>query len=109
MDSQVVIKIKDGTRSDSGELLCWSCRHSTVLRGSTASEEAIYCGQIGRKIPIKPVECNRYDSKNTPTLYEMESIAWLLLTKSAGRKIGFESPQERAGRQGNYPSPPSSY
>jgi hypothetical protein len=40
-------------------------------------------------------DCTKYDYKLGPTIGEMESIAWLLVTKGAGKRVGFLSPQER--------------
>jgi len=42
-----------------------------------------------RRVPFRVRECSAYADRRLPTLYSMEKIAWVLLTKSAGRSIGF--------------------
>ena len=34
-------------------------------------------------------QCSSYDDKRLPSKWDMEKIAWILLTKKAGRTIGF--------------------
>ena len=34
-------------------------------------------------------ECSSYRDRRVPSLYPMEEIGWVLLSKSAGRSIGF--------------------
>jgi hypothetical protein len=41
------------------------------------------------RVPFKARECSSYDDRRIPSLYHMEKIGWVLLTKSAGRSIGF--------------------
>ena len=38
---------------------------------------------------FKVCECTSYGGRRIPSLYHMEKIGWVLLTKSAGRSSGF--------------------
>lgn len=89
--SGIVLKVQQGTVRGSGSL-CRTCRNSMVMRG-TNNQESVTCG--GQSYPVQiyfeVAECNRYFCRDQPTLYEMEEIAWRLITKQAGRQIGFVS------------------
>jgi hypothetical protein len=104
--TNIQLKIEGGTRSDAKHL-CRTCRSAVIVKGGAHSQETAWCQQMGRFVPIKVAECNRYLDATAMTVYEMEQIAWLLITKKAGRQIGFQSPEERQ-RETNAPpqSPP---
>ncbi len=55
------------------------------------AEEEVFCRAVSpaSRVPFKVRECSAYDDRSVPNLYSMEKIAWVLLTKSAGRSIGF--------------------
>ena len=86
----VTIKIKDGTPSGA-ETLCITCRWAHIVKGFSASQGEIYCRWLFRDPLVKfPVsQCSSYDDKRLPGKRDMEQIAWILLTKKAGRTIGF--------------------
>ncbi len=84
------MKVQNGTRRD-GPALCKSCRRSVIMASAENNREAVYCHSIEEYIHTKVTECNAYEDKATPSLYEMESIAWVLVTKKAGRDIGFRA------------------
>lgn len=93
----VRVKIREGTRSESGAPLCVTCRFSHVLKGAAESQEVYFCGvQDGAKVPFRVVECNRWEDKTTPTLYMLEDLAWVLRTDKLGRTIGFTRPGKDA-------------
>lgn len=96
--NRLKLKIREGTRSD-GKRLCDGCRHGQVMRGAADSEEVVYCHQLDSRAPMRVVECNQFDDKSLPSLWDYQQIAWVLET-SPGRKIGFVSPEKRrkAGR-----------
>jgi len=86
----VTIKIKDGTPE--GTLsLCVTCRWGHVIRGFRESQELIHCTWLNGSPEIQfPVNrCSSYDDRRIPSRRDMEQIAWILLTKKAGRTIGF--------------------
>jgi hypothetical protein len=73
----VTIKIKDGT-PEGAETLCANCRWAHIVKGFRVSEKEIFCRYLTDDRPV------RFPSKR-----DMEQIAWILLTKKAGRTIGF--------------------
>ena len=101
--TNIQLKIEGGTRSDLLHL-CRTCRYSVLAKGAAHSQETAWCQQMGRFVPIKVAECNKYLDATAMTVYEMEQIAWLLVTRKAGRQIGFQSPEER--QRENSPVPP---
>lgn len=86
----VTIKIKDGTPQGS-ETLCVTCRWAHIVKGFSASQEQIRCRWLSQDpfVPFPVSECSSYDDKRLPSKCDMEKIAWVLLTKKAGRTIGF--------------------
>jgi hypothetical protein len=86
----VTIQIKDGTPQGT-ESLCVSCRWAHIMKGFSASQQTIHCRWLhyDPKVRFPVSQCNSYDDKRLPSKCDMEKIAWVLLTKSAGRTIGF--------------------
>ncbi len=86
----VTIKVKDGT-PQGAETLCVTCRWAHIVKGFRASEKEIFCRYLADDRPVRfPVsQCNSYDDRRIPSKRDMEQIAWILLTKKAGRTIGF--------------------
>jgi hypothetical protein len=86
----VTIKIKDGT-PQGAETLCVTCRWARIVKGFSLSQQEIHCGWLrGNSLVKFPVsQCSAYDDKRLPSKYDMEKIAWILLTKQTGRTIGF--------------------
>ena len=86
----VSIKIKGGTPQGT-ESLCTTCRWAHIVKGFSSSQQQFRCGWLWRHPPVPfPVsECSTYDDKRLPSKCDMEKIAWVLLTKKAGRTIGF--------------------
>jgi hypothetical protein len=94
MDDQLLLKIHNGTRSDAIHL-CRTCRQATFAKGAGESQEIIKCAAFNAFVRLRIFECSSYLDRTKPTFYEMEQIAWMIVTKSGGRQIGFLSPQER--------------
>jgi hypothetical protein len=86
----VTIKVKGGTPQGSASL-CVTCRWAHIVKGFSPSQESIRCRWLAYDPQVKfPVsECSSYDDKRLPSKQDMEKIAWVLLTKKAGRTIGF--------------------
>jgi len=90
----VVFKIHRGTpRSDVN--LCPSCRHCHRMVEATGRERVLCTANriINMTQPI--VECSLYINRTQPTLSDMQEIAWSLMTDKGGRKLGFQSPEQR--------------
>jgi hypothetical protein len=86
----VTVKVKDGTPQGSASL-CVTCRYVHIVRGFSASEQQVRCqGVWPSQLMHFPVsQCSSYDDSRLPSKRDMEKIAWILLTKKAGRSIGF--------------------
>lgn len=84
------IKVKGGTTPGSGSL-CTSCKKAMVIRG-VGNQQVVRCSAIEREVGFEVAECSYYQNANQPALYEMEEIAWRLVTKMAGRTLGFVNP-----------------
>jgi hypothetical protein len=86
----VTIKVKDGT-PEGTQTLCVTCRWAHIVKGFRASEEEISCRYLAddRRVRFAVSKCSSYDDRRIPSKRDMEQIAWILLTKKAGRTIGF--------------------
>jgi len=77
------------------ESLCRSCRYASIQTGYSMTEEEIRCSYLREvrlvSFPVKA--CTDYLSKETPTVYELEKIAFIIdLNKVVESKIeGFGS------------------
>ena len=90
----VAIKVKGGT-PQGAETLCRTCRWAHIVRGFGVSQERIHCHWLADdpRVPFPVSQCTSYDDKRIPSRRDMEQIAWVLLTKGAGRTIGFVTPK----------------
>ncbi len=79
------IKVQGGT-SKHNEHLCRSCIHATVAENERGSE-TIRCNEFRTFITSKIVNCSAYQNRNTPELYEMKQIAWVIT--EGKNKLGF--------------------
>jgi hypothetical protein len=72
------------------ESLCRSCRYASIQTGYSAKEEEIRCCFLreARLVSFPVKACTDYLSKETPTVYELEKIAFIIdLNKFVGSKI----------------------
>lgn len=86
------IKVRGGTGASGEPPLCATCRYATVIKGSSLREEIVECSQLADghgRITFPVRHCTKYLHRNHPSLYEMESIAWVLRTDASRRHIGF--------------------
>lgn len=86
----VTVKVKNGTPKGS-ENLCVTCREAQIIRGYSESQVQFFCGAYypRQRVRFPVLECSAYDDKRIASKCDMEKIAWILLTKKAGRSIGF--------------------
>jgi hypothetical protein len=86
----VNVRVKGGTAIE-GASLCVTCTWGVVRQGFSATEEEAFCRLIEPNacVPFKVRECSGYADRRVPSLYFLEKSAWVLLTKTAGRSIGF--------------------
>lgn len=92
----LVLKIHNGT-VQSDKSICPSCRHSQHMISAQTGRERMICQRYYNPIEMRePIaRCSQYSDKNAPTLSDMQDIAWTLMTDKGGRKIGFQSPEQR--------------
>jgi hypothetical protein len=83
------IKIHGGTANASNTPLCYSCKHATVVQGTSARHEIIDCTLLDARITFPVTFCNKHIHRQHPTLWEMEDIAWVLRTDAKRGQIGF--------------------
>lgn len=73
------------------ESRCDTCVYSRIIRGYSQSEKITFCDRIFEpvRIPFPVRECSDYLDKRLPCVEDLEDIAWILRSKSAGKKAGF--------------------
>jgi hypothetical protein len=76
------------TRSDAVHL-CQSCRNGTVIKGAAESQEIVHCAVLRGRVRMRVAECSSHYDRTKPDLNDMADTAWVLVTKRAGREIGF--------------------
>src|SRR5215831_10295115 len=99
-------KVYGGT-SVGQESRCDSCVYSRIIRGYSQSEKITICDRMFEpvRIPFPVRECTDYLDKRLPCVEDLEDIAWVLRSKSAGKSAGFvsvnvtESPGDVAGQE----------
>ena len=89
-----LLKIHGGTVSGK-ENLCRTCSRCFIRKGIDTGRETMICLK-NYETPIVlsegAAECNEYEDKRRPPLYQMEKIAWQL---NLDRKnVGFLKPED---------------
>ncbi|HUI41056.1 MAG TPA: hypothetical protein VL523_03705 [Terriglobia bacterium] len=81
-----------------GDWLCRTCTFAQVQKDYAESEELIHCTynrwDTPQLVPFRIRECNVYSDRRQSDLRGMEKTAWILVTKQAGRSIGFVTARE---------------
>lgn len=87
------IKVIRGTPKHDGQSLCITCSNSVVIEGFRENDCRINCQKLydskHATIEFPVARCSGYEDKRLASKYEMEQIAWVLVTKGAGREVGF--------------------
>jgi hypothetical protein len=88
--------VKNGTPT-TAESLCKTCSYALVRNGFAESQEETICS-ANYEMPVRiryPIaRCTRYVNRSLPSLYSMEKIAWILVTKESTKQVGFISNKE---------------
>jgi hypothetical protein len=94
------IKVQNGTPVGN-ESMCTTCRNARIIKGFSESEELIFCDSWypSRAVPFRVRECSEYDDKRLPYKRDLEKIAYILVPKSAGRTVGFLTPEQYREKQ----------
>ncbi len=85
------ITVRNGIAAGS-QSLCRSCRNAHIVRGYADSEEEVRCGffyEEPRVVTFPVSQCTDFLDKLTPTLYEMQKIAFVIDVKRAKAIAGF--------------------
>jgi hypothetical protein len=72
--------------------LCYTCRRAHIQVGFADSEEEVRCGYYFREplvVSFAVRECSNFLDKLTPTLDEMEDIAFVIDLKKGNPLAGF--------------------
>jgi hypothetical protein len=86
------IKVRGGTGKEGGPSLCLTCRHATVVQGTTLRQQIIECGLLSTgncRIPFPVTSCTGYADRCLPSLRAMEELAWVLRTDPRRKQVGF--------------------
>ena len=83
------IKVHGGTARDGEPALCLSCRCACIATGASTNQTLIRCARIETPITFKVTSCTEYLSRQHPSLYRMEDIAWVLRTDMKRNQVGF--------------------
>ena len=72
---------------------CDTCVYARIIRGYSESEKITICDRIFEpiRIPFRVRECSDYLDRRLPCVEDLEDIAWVLRSKSAGKRAGFIS------------------
>ena len=85
------LKIRGGTLKHGEASLCLSCRHATIIHGTSLQEHIVECGRLSgenSRITFAVTSCTGHSDRRQPSLHEMEEIAWVFRS-DPGRRIGF--------------------
>jgi len=97
------VKIRGGTRSESEQSLCFSCKHCTRIQGVTANQDIVRCEQIGKNIPFPVTQCTEYKKFGEPSLNDMRDMAYYLVpTNKKKGGLGFITSKEYQKSSNDY-------
>ena len=90
------LKVLHGTPKHDAESLCRTCRNAQIMKGARESEILIKCNELGNHVKVfdQVTECSLYDDKRNPSRWDMEQLAWVLVTNQRTREVGFISAKE---------------
>jgi hypothetical protein len=95
----MTIKIHGGTARDGEPALCLSCRYASIVFGTSTRDTLIRCSRVEAPIAFKVTSCTEYLSRQHPSLYHMEDIAWILRTDTKRKQVGFVRSQDLTPRE----------
>lgn len=88
--------VKNGTPT-TAESLCKTCLYALVRNGFAETQEETICNanyETPVRIRYAIAKCTGYVNRSLPTLYSMEKIAWILVTKESTKQVGFVTNKE---------------
>jgi hypothetical protein len=97
------VKIRGGTRSESEQSLCFSCKNCTHIQGPTESTDIVYCDAIGKRITFPVTECTAFKKFGEPSLNDMRDTAYYLVpTNKKKGGLGFITSKEYEKSSSDY-------
>jgi hypothetical protein len=83
-------KVYGGT-PEGNESRCDTCTQARIIQGYAESERIVLCDAAYPpiQVPFRVRKCSMYEDKRLPDFDDMEEIAWPLISKSAGSRVGF--------------------
>ena len=89
----MLIKVYNGTSSQTARSLCETCRNATITRGPKLEDEIVRCEAQPMSHPVlirfKVTECSAYVDSRLPTYAQLVEQAWILRPTSGRRPAGF--------------------
>lgn len=70
--------------------LCANCRYSTIIKSDSGAK--VFCSQLPqghRELHMAITDCNQYNFKGMPSLWDMQQTAWILESDEKKKQIGF--------------------
>jgi hypothetical protein len=99
------VKIHGGTVDHGQDSLCHTCRHATIVRGTSHKHEIVDCRRLTDRlgwITFAVTSCTGYSDSRRPSLNEMEDIAWVLRSDARRNQIGFVRSRDLKPRERVY-------
>ena len=90
-------KIRGGTVKHGEPSLCLTCRHATIVEGTSLQERIVECSELSShhsRITFPVTSCTRFADRRRPSLREMEETAWILRTDPRRNQVGFVHARE---------------
>lgn len=98
------MKIRGGTPDFSKPSLCLSCRHAQIYRDNTDVETTL-CRAGVDMLPLRIlhpiIDCSEYDDRQTPSLAQMDRIAWKFSVDNTNKPMGFMTPKKWKEKHGD--------
>jgi hypothetical protein len=60
-----------------------------MIKGDTLNDSVVFCNAVDARITFEVRDCNSYEDKRQPSIYDMKEAAWVLRTDAHRKKIGF--------------------
>lgn len=91
-----MIKVYDGTPTHAGTSICRRCRNAQIITASRSGQSVQYCHSQGTPIVVgfDVGDCSMFDNKSTPSLWQLEKVAWRFNVDDKRRIAGFLTPKE---------------
>ena len=83
------IKVHGGTAREGEPSLCLGCRYAAVVEVTSAKHQIVHCSRLAERVRFRVTSCTEFISRQHPSLYHMEDIAWVLRTDARRGQIGF--------------------